>query len=197
MVSILSTKRSNSACSEGVNFSLLFVFSNKANLPNPVGSSSKQWVPSSVGRHQACRSGGTAGCRGHRCRRQAVSESAGSAPATKATSSGDGGTGSVGATIRLYVEKYEPSDYEETREKYTVLIKTLLENSDKYVRLPTSTEKRKEKTKKHQPPRPKPPLDQQRGAPKGLAASSMSDRTPEGDLTRSRARSPPRSLPPW
>lgn len=37
--------------------------------------------------------------------------------------------------------KYEPSVYARIEEKYTLFIKTLLENADKYVRAPTKETK--------------------------------------------------------
>lgn len=42
--------------------------------------------------------------------------------------------------------KYEPSVYAHIQEKYTLFIKTLLENADKYVRAPTK-EQNKQKQK--------------------------------------------------
>jgi hypothetical protein len=47
--------------------------------------------------------------------------------------------------ISSTAEKYEPSVYAEMEERYTGLIKTLLDNADKYIRIPTSSDNQRSK----------------------------------------------------
>lgn len=50
--------------------------------------------------------------------------------------------------ILSVTEKYQPGVFEDIKKRYTVFIKTLLQNSDKYVRLPTNNEKKRPMFKK-------------------------------------------------